>query len=586
MYRFPEEMRKNYESSPLSYVYYQNIGGEAVPVLASDGFCRNTGMDRDKVLEWLKTGMYERMHQDDVGMVSRISEDFLGHRGTYDVIFRCWINERYEYIHGCGKWQEMPDGTQLAVIVYLNVTDTKEKMLTFSEAYELFQKDRFYTDPLTELPNINYLHEFGKEKANVIRSKGRMPHVIYADVESMQSYNNQYGFREGDKLLCLVAKELVEAFPQSLVIRGADDHFIVLTDVDDQEDLQDRIKTLNEKITKCAYGNTTGILTAICPIEEGIAEALDHAKHAMKRMETTKNRNIAFFSQAADDAYWQVRYIVENIDKALSNGWVKVYYQGLFRVQSEKAAAFEALARWIDPEKGLISPAAFIPALQKYHLLHKLDIFMFEQVCKEISIRFENNLPLVPVSVNFSRQDFDHVDVVGEMNRLYEKHGLSKYVDKSYFIVEITEQDVAMAEDAFKEQLGKIQQNGYRLWLDDFGSGYSSFNMFSQFQFDLIKFDMEMLRHLDDNGGANRLILKDLVHLAKGLKLHTLIEGLEDEQQLKFIREIGCEIVQGYYYHKPEPLDEILKRIHEGNEARECESVDERNVMDEQWLVN
>ncbi len=584
MYQFPSDMKAAYESSPLSFVYYQNIDGKAIPVLASDGFCHRTGLNRDQVLEWLATGMYERMHPDDVGMVSKISEEFLNKIGPYDVVFRCRIGGKYEFIHGFGQWQTMPGGMELAVIGYVNVTETKEKMITVAESYELFQEDRFYTDPLTRLPNINYLHKFGDEKIEVIRSDGRTPHLVYADVCSMQSYNNQYGFKEGDELLRIIAATLKEWFPKALLIRGADDHFAILTGVDDKDELSRRLETVNDEIRKKARGNTTGIRSGICPVMNSMEEALDHAKHALKRIDNDMNRVAAFFSQAADDAYWKRRYIVENIDRALENGWIKVFYQAIYRVESEKIAAFEALARWVDPVRGTISPAEVIPALQQYHQLYKLDLFMLEQVCREIQIRYENGLPLVPVSINFSRQDFDYVDVVVEMNRLFEKYQLEKYVDKGYFIVEITEQDVAVGAAGFREQLKKIRANGYRLWLDDFGSGYSTINMFSQFEFDLIKYDMDLLRHLDDNGGANRLILKELVYVSRKLGIHTLTEGLETEEQLQFIRSIGCELVQGFYFYRPEPLDEILFRIKGGMKVKPCETKAERDSYIKKWF--
>ena len=108
--------------------------------------------------------------------------------------------------------------------------------------------------------------------------------------------------------------------------------------------------------------------------------------------------------------------------------------------------------------------------------------------------------------------------------------------------------------------------------------------MFSKFRFELIKYDMEMIQHLNDNYGANRLILRDLVHLAKALKLHTLIEGVETQEQLDFAREIGCELVQGFYYQKPEPLDGILFRIRSGDSVRPCETPEEREEMNRKWL--
>ena len=594
MYTFPKEMRAALESCEASFVYYQRIGDEAVPVLASEGFCQKTGMPREHVLEWLKRGMFERMYPDDVGIVSQVSEEFLRHEGPYDVVFRCRLSAlekgKYFLIHGLGSWQTMPDGTELAVIAYANLSATIQTIEDKIQAYGLFQRDRFYRDFLTDLPNTNYIHEFGREKVAQISSSGRTPMLVYSDVESMQSYNNQYGVEEGDALLRLIAASLKEFFPTSLVTRGADDHFIILADVDGEEEIEDLLAQVNARVRQLARGNTGGVRSGVCPVEadgsgDSVGRAIDHAKHALKRINTNLNQKVRFFSTQLDEAYWRSRYIVENIDRAIGSGWIKVYYHALYRVENQKIAAFEALARWVDPVRGIISPAEFIPALQKYHLLYKLDLCMFEQVCRDVRIRHENGLPQIPVSVNFSRQDFDHTDVVCRMNELYEKSGASKYVDKSYFIVEVTEQEVAADPESCQMQLRRLRENGYSIWLDDFGSGYSSFNMFSQFRFELIKYDMEMIRHLDDNDGANRLILRDLIHLAKALKLHTLIEGVETKEQLDFAREIGCEFVQGFYYQKPEPLDEILFRIRSGDTVRPCETAEERQERNRRWLA-
>ena len=598
MYQFPDDLKRAYESSALSFVYYQNIDDRAVPVLASDGFCRNTGMDHETVLDWLRAGMFERMHPDDVGVVSRISEEFLHQRGPYDIVFRCRFDPvgsdpndaaapgRYAQVHGLGKWQTMPDGTQLAVITYANLTATREVTREKLEAYMLYQSDRFYTDSLTALPNLNYLHEFGGEKIDTVHNEGRIPFLVYTDIYAMQAYNNQYGVREGDDLLRLTANTLKAHFPRALIARGADDHFILITWIDDREELERRLSEANAAVRRSARGNTSGFRSGVCPVGVGMemAEALDHAKHALRQIENDMNREIAFFSQEADDAYWRNLYIVENFDEAMRNGWIKVYYHAIYRLENQKISAFEGLARWIDPNRGMISPGEFIPVLARYHQLYKLDLYMFEQVCREVKIRSENGLQLLPVSVNFSRQDFDHADIVGEMNRLYEEYSLARYVDKSYFIVEITEQDLAVGRERLRGQLDKIRENGYGLWLDDLGSGYSAISTFSQFEFDLIKYDMELLRHLDDHGGANRLILKELVHVARQLGIHALIEGVETKEQLNFVKEIDCELMQGFFYHKPESLDEILFRIRGGVPIRMGESREEKAALERRWL--
>ena len=170
------------------------------------------------------------------------------------------------------------------------------------------------------------------------------------------------------------------------------------------------------------------------------------------------------------------------------------------------------------------------------------------------------------------------------MNELYRRYGMEQYVDKSYFIVEITEQDLAVGAAHLEDQMRRIRENGYRVWLDDFGSGYSAINMFSRFSFDLIKFDMELLRHLDDNNGANRVILREMMNIARQLGSHTLIEGVETQEQVAFVREIGCEMIQGYYYHKPEPLDEMLYSIRAGRKITRFETKQEREELERAWL--
>ena len=594
MYKFPEDMKKAYESSPLSFVYYQNIDHKAIPVLVSGGFARNTGLSNDDALAWLKRGLFERMHPDDVGIVSQISDEFIHQRGPYDIVFRVRIDSaddgseappQYVQMHGLGKWQTMHDGTELAVITYSNLSTTREVTIDKIKEYKMFQKDRFYTDPLTKLPNINYLHEFGEEKINTVRAEMRIPHLVYTNISSMQSYNNNYGFDEGNRLLCLAAETLKDQFPKALLTRYSDDHFVVITRIQEDE-LVRRLNEANQIVRRDAFGNTSGLKFGVAPIDEDmeLGDALDHAKHAIRRIENDMNRAVEFFSQEAEEAYWNSRYILENIEQALDEHRIKVYYHGLFRIENSKIAAFEGLARWIDPNRGMISPGEFIPTLLRYHLLYKLDLYMFEEVCSEVKIRHEKGLPLVPVSINFSRQDFDHANILDEMNRIYDEYGMDQYVDKSYFIVEITEQDLATGEDRLHEQLRRIRENGYKLWLDDFGSGYSAINMFSQFEFDLIKYDMELMRHLDDNGGVNRLILKELVYVAGKLGIHTLIEGVETEDQLKFVKEIGCELAQGFFFHKPQSLEEILFRIKDASKIKSCETPEDREKMNQKVI--
>ena len=587
MYIFPDEIRKALEAQPISLVYDQLIDGKVVPLLLSDGFCEQVGLPREQAMEWFRDGQYERLHPDDVGRIAQVSDDFANHRGEYDVVFRSRHPDGYHFIHTIGKWQIMPDGTELALLTYADVSQSVDAIVALNEKYKLFQQDRFYTDQLTGIPNLNYLHEFAGERVHRMRTEGKTPALIYTDVNSMRSYNNQYGFLRGDELLRLIAEALKKTFPEALVSRSVDDHFIVITPFEGEEATVARLDAANEEIRRRAFGNIIGIRAGICVYERDMQTpaAIDLAKHALKSLDSDMDVSCRFFSHEEDDLYWKQRYIVENFDKALRSGWFRVYYQGINRVATGKDTAFEALARWVDPIRGIISPAEFIPTLEKYHLLYKLDLFIFEQVCREVADRHAAGLPLMPVSVNFAGQDFDHVDIVSELNRLVEQYQVDRCgIGKHFFIVEITEQDMAQGTDSFHQQLRALRRSGFKLWLDDFGSGYSSLNVFSRFDVDLVKFDMELLRNLNDHNGANREILRAMTGVARKLGVHTLAEGLETEDQRQFLKEIGCELTQGYLFHRPEPLDAILYRLSCGQPLRPFETDAEREELIHKWF--
>ena len=583
MFQFQEEVRKALEIMPVPLAYYQRDGGRIVATLVSDGLCRMMSADRETLLGLLNGNLFERVHPDDAGRLARVVREFANRLCGYDVIYRGKYDPAgdYHYIHSIGRFQETPDGSALAVVVYTDISASQSESSLLVENYALFQKDHFYSDPLTGLPNGNFLHKFADAKVDKIRAGGKAAALLYFDVRGLRSYNSQYGYARGDDLLRLIADVLKDEFPSGMIARGADDHFIVITEYRDAERLAQRIESANRKVRSGAFGNTTGIQAGICLYDAAIdtSTAMEYARHAHKQIGNDLNVTYAIYTHETDDQYWSQRYIVETFDTALEQEWIKIYYQAIMRVSTGRAAALEALARWVDPVRGIISPGEFIPVLEKYHLLYKLDLYMVEQFLKEYPERIRVGLPIIPVSINFSAQDFDHVDIVGALNVLFEHHG----VGKENVIIEITEQDVATASERFKQQLHDLRNNGYRLWFDDFGSGYSSLNVLSQFDVDVIKIDLEFLRHLDDHNGANRHIMKSIVDVADKLGIRTLVEGMETSEHLAFLREIGCEFAQGFYYYRPESLASISFKIRNGNPILSCETPEERRRLREEW---
>jgi GGDEF domain-containing protein len=219
---------------PLAY-YQWDGAGQIVATLVSDGLCRMMNADRDKLTSLLNGSLFDRIHPDDVERVARITGEFARHLCGYDVIYRGKYDPDgdYHYIHSVGSFQPTPDGGDLALIVYTDISDAQGESQLLVENYELFQKDHFYTDPVTGLPNGNYLHEFADGRVKRLRDGNRQAALFHFDVRGMRAYNAQYGYAKGDDLLRLVADVLKDHFPGAMIARSAEDHFVVITDSGD-----------------------------------------------------------------------------------------------------------------------------------------------------------------------------------------------------------------------------------------------------------------------------------------------------------------------------------------------------------------
>jgi len=415
-----------------------------------------------------------------------------------------------------------------------------------------------FKDQVTSLPNMAALWMLANEKVQALRAEGKQPAVVYLDVISMHSYNTHFGYDKGNELLRLIAETIDKEFGGSLLGRGPDDHFVLLYEYNGDDEIREKIDAINHSIREATDNTSEGVRAGVCALREDTdaVRGLDLARQALKDIGREMNANCGFYSPKRDDEFWKERYVVENFDTAMEKQWIKVFYQPIISTKTCEIEVLEALARWVDPERGMISPGDFIPVLSRHHLLYKLDLYMAEQVSREFKLRIAAGLPKIPVSVNFSAQDFDHVDVPGSLREIVERNGITP----QDIIVEITEQDIAKGTDGFRLQLEQIRENGHRLWIDDFGSGYSSLNVITQYPVDRIKVDMDIIRHMDDNNGANRKILKALVGVCRELGMHTLSEGVETKEQQEFLSEIECEMLQGFYFYKPIPLEVYLQK--------------------------
>lgn len=250
-------------------------------------------------------------------------------------------------------------------------------------------------------------------------------------------------------------------------------------------------------------------------------------------------------------------YYLANFQRAMDEHWIKVYLQPIYDNQTGEICDYEALSRWQDPERGLIGPGQFIPVIEKHHLTFMLDQYMMTEVLRKLAQWKQNGVELHPVSVNLSHEDFDWPEIVEMITNLTDKYG----IDHSLISIEITERDLAGDMTRLQEKMRELHRRGFKFWMDDFGSGYSSLNAMYEYRFDLIKLDMKFVQHLDENHGINRKLMKSLVQVAKEMGMQTLSEGVETEEEYDFVKQIGCSKTQGFLLAQPRPMDDYEKLL-------------------------
>ncbi len=457
----------------------------------------------------------------------------------------------------CGRGQfistDLTTGDPLAASI-------REAMWAGEPAYviEVEPMENVYLDEVTGLANAAYLELKAETWIRKFTTQGKTPTVIFFDVIGMKLYNAQYGYKRGDDLLKEVANVLKATFKSQLITRIDADHFCVLTEDTNLETLisQAHETMLHAGVTKTEV--KAGIRKISEQEFEEISVLLDEAKLACE----TIRRSPDIYSRIYDDELAKQledqKFVNDYIDQAIANGEIKVYYQPVVRTSDRQLCGYEALARWVSPELGFLAPYRFIHALETSHQIHKLDCFIIEDVCRQYQEDVLAGRPVVPVSFNLSRLDFQMCDMFGFIQETTAKY----QVPHEAMHIEITETTFAEDDGQIKEAINQFHEAGYEVWMDDFGSGYSSLNSLKDHRFDQLKIDMEFLKSFTER---SQLIIKSIVEMAKSIGIRTLAEGVESEEHYSFLRSIGCEKVQGYYVGKPLPLRESYEQVRRWN---------------------
>ena len=247
-------------------------------------------------------------------------------------------------------------------------------------------------------------------------------------------------------------------------------------------------------------------------------------------------------------------YISSHFSEAVEKGFIQSFYQPIYRSVTGKMIGAETLARWRDPERGMLSPADFVPALERSGLIFDLDMEMLRQSCVFYHALQERGTPLYSITINLSRHDFRHAELFDTVVGIIDAHGVPRDVIK----LEITESLMLEDIETFQRLFRQFSEAGFSIWIDDFGSGYSSLNVLQNYSFDVLKFDMLFLRNFSAKG---RQLLASLINMAKSLGIQTLTEGIETQEQRDFLLAAGCEAQQGFFFSKPLSKEDLIALI-------------------------
>lgn len=395
---------------------------------------------------------------------------------------------------------------------------------------------------------------------------------ISFDINRFQLVNSFYGTKEGDRLLKHIARTLQKEFSKRKYItygRVEADIFACCMLYKDQEKVKSEIRRLNQRIRD--YNLNFDIVTTygIYMVKDNQMPAntiYDRSRLAARQVKGNYINSYAFYTEDLTKKLEDEQRITNEMNEALAEGQFVVYFQPKYNIRNNRLSGAEALVRWKHPKEGMVSPGLFIPVFERNGFVTKLDYYVWEQVCILLRKWMDQGITPRPISVNVSRVNLYNPKLVDMLCDLTEKYDLPR----NLLQLELTESAYTDNPQVIKETMKRLHERGFIVLMDDFGSGYSSLNTLKDIQVDILKIDMKFFEKSEIQGRGEN-ITASVVRMAKWLHMPTIAEGVEEKEQVDFLRSIGCEFVQGYYFAKPMPADEYEKIAKENNVFMEKE---------------
>lgn len=414
------------------------------------------------------------------------------------------------------------------------------------------------TDPVTGgLNREGFIH---KTKKILKKNPEKRFAIIYFNIQRFKAVNDLFGYETGDQLLRTAINTLQTSFLRPhAVARVEADRFSVLVDQKnlDLNRLPELLhRTYLQKEMKIEIYGRCGIyyIPENCKLK--ISDMCDRAKLAKSTISNHYAQPYAVFNEAMNQDYEQRSMALLQLDDAIEKDDIKVYYQPIYDAWTGQIKGAEALARWESKEKGVILPGQFIPALEESGHITRLDTCIYKKVREFQMERFKSGKKMTEVTMNLSRMDLMNQN----MCQMILEDTLSKDLPEGMMNYEVTESAYAAISDEGVKFLAELRKEKVRLLIDDFGSGVSSFSTVRNYEFDIMKLDMGFIRGIGKNKKNNNILIA-MIDLAHHLEMKVVAEGVETKEQAEFLKNYGCDFLQGYYFSKPVPQEEFEKML-------------------------
>ena len=421
-------------------------------------------------------------------------------------------------------------------------------------------------DDLTDLFTQEFFDEYVRQVDSY--DEKAADDAIVLNIEHFHMINEMFGRETGDEILKKVADMLVHKFDNGVCIgcRPSADYFYLYVDHRDHYD--GVFDGMSEELAKYSHIPKIRLRAGIYQnVDKGISvdERFDHAKLACDRIRGDYTKQISFYSKELNDADLYNERLINDIDDAIANRDLVVFYQPKYGIQSDKPVlrSAEALIRWKHPELGMISPGDFIPLFESNGLIQKLDHYVWAEAASQIRKWKDKYSYTLPISVNVSRVDIYDPYLEKRLLEILNDNDLTT----SELMLEITESAYADDAKGLTDVVNSLRDKGFKIEMDDFGTGYSSLNMITGIPIDVLKIDMKFIRNMNKDEKSLKLV-ELVMDIARFLNVSAVAEGVEEASQVEKLKEMGCELIQGYYFSKPVPAEEFNRFIVSAKEEK------------------